>query len=56
MIDKGIFAPFLASSLVTLFIPENKSQFRSIKDLNSTKMDVCSINISVHSYSIYSNL
>ena len=28
MDDKGLIAPYLASSLVNLFKPENKSQFR----------------------------
>ena len=35
--DKGLIAPYLPSSLVNLFQPENKSQFRIKKDLNSTK-------------------
>ena len=39
MNDKGMIAPYLASSLVNLFKPENKSQFRLRKDLNSTKMN-----------------
>ena len=39
MNDKGIIAPYLASSLVNLLKPENKRQFRLIKDLNSTKMN-----------------
>ena len=34
-----MIAPYLASSLVNLSKPENKSQFRLIKDLNSTKMN-----------------
>ena len=34
-----MIAPYLASSLVNLFKPENKSQFRLRKDLNSTKMN-----------------
>ena len=38
MNDKGMIAPYLASSLVNLFKPENKSQFRLGKDPNSTKM------------------
>ena len=38
MNDKGMIAPYLASSLVILFKPENKSQFRFKKDLNSTNM------------------
>ena len=39
MDDKGMIAAYLASSLVNLFAPENKSQFRLIKDLNSTKVN-----------------
>ena len=39
MNDKGLIAPYLASSLVNLFKPENKSQFRLRKDNNSTKMN-----------------
>ena len=39
MNDKGMIAPYLASSLVNLFKPENKSQFRLRKDHNSTKMN-----------------
>ena len=39
MDEKGLIAPFLASSLVNLFKPENKSQFRLRKDHNSTKMN-----------------
>ena len=38
MNDKGMIGPFLASSLVNLFKPENKSQIRLRKDPNSTKM------------------
>ena len=34
-----MIAPYLASSLVNLFKPENKSQFRLRKDVNSTKMN-----------------
>ena len=41
--DKGLIAPYLASSLVNLFKPENKSQFRR-KDLKSTKMNNFLIN------------
>ena len=33
MDDKGLIAPYLASSLVNLFKPENKSQFRLKKTL-----------------------
>ena len=39
MDEKGMIAPCLTSSLVNLFKPENKSQFRLRKDPNSTKMD-----------------
>ena len=39
MNDKGMIAPYLASSLVNLFKLENKSQFRLRKDPNSTKMN-----------------
>ena len=38
MNDKGMTAPYLASSLVNVFKPENKSRFSLKKDLNSTKM------------------
>ena len=44
MNDKGLIAPTLASSLVNLFKPENKNQFRLKKDLNSTKMNGFMIN------------
>ena len=39
MNDSGLIAPYLASSLVNVFKPEKKSQFRLKKDLNSTKMN-----------------
>ena len=39
MNDSGLIAPYLSSSLVNVFKPENKSQFRLKKDLNSTKMN-----------------
>ena len=35
---KGMIAPYLASSSVNLFTPENKSDFILIKDHNSTRM------------------
>ena len=44
MNDKGMIAPYLASSLVNLFKAENKSQFRLIKDFSSTKMNDFKIN------------
>ena len=37
--DKGMIAPYLASSLVEVFKKDNKSQFRLRKDPNSTKMN-----------------
>ena len=53
MDEKGLIAPYLASSLVNLFKPENKSQFRLRKDFNSTKMNNFlihgSIPVSIHS-------
>ena len=39
MNDQGLIAPYLASDLVNVFKPENKSQFRLRKDPNSTKMN-----------------
>ena len=39
MNDQGLIAPYLSSSLVNLFKPENKSQFRLRKDPNSTKLN-----------------
>ena len=39
MNDKGMIAPYLASSLVNRFTPENKSQFKLTKDLSSTKIN-----------------
>ena len=44
MNDKGLISPYLASSLVNLFKPENRSQFRLKKDLISTKMNDFLIN------------
>ena len=43
MNDKGMIAPYLASSLVEVFKKDNKSQFRLRKDPNSTKMNDFSI-------------
>ena len=37
--DQGLIAPYLSSSLVNLFTPENKSQLRLRKDPNSTKLN-----------------
>ena len=39
MNDKGLIAPYLASSLVIVFKSENKSQFRLRKDPNSIKIN-----------------
>ena len=39
MNDKCMIAPYLTSSLISLFKPENKCQFRFKKDTNSTKMN-----------------
>ena len=44
MNDKGMITSYLASSLVNLLKPENKSQFRLKKDPNSTKMNDFLIN------------
>ena len=38
MNDKGMIAPYLASSLVNLFKPGNKSQFKLIKDQSSIRL------------------
>ena len=40
MDEKGLIVPYLASSLVNLFKPENKSQFRLRKDTNSNKLNI----------------
>ena len=39
MNDKGLIAPYLASSLVEVFKSDNKSQIRLRKDPDSTKMN-----------------
>ena len=39
MDEKGMIAPYLASSLVEVFKKDNKSQFRLRKDPNSTKLN-----------------
>ena len=44
MNDKGMIAPNLASSLVNLLKPENKSQFIITKDFSSTKINDFKIN------------
>ena len=45
--DKGLIAPYLASSLVEAFRTDNKSQFRLRKDHSSTKMNDFLINGSI---------
>ena len=55
MNDKGMIAPNIASSLVNLFTPENKSQFRLVTDFISTRMNGFLINASVP-VSLYSNM
>ena len=56
MNDKGMIGPYLASSLVNLFKPENKSHFSLKKDVNSTKMNDFLIHgtipVSIHSNTI----
>ena len=47
MNDKGIIAPYLASSLVNLLKPENKSQFKLKEDQNSFRMNNFLINTSI---------
>ena len=39
MNDQGLIAPYLSTSPVNLFKPENKSEFRLRKDPNSTKLN-----------------
>ena len=55
MDEKGLIAPYLTSSLVSLFKPENKSQFRLRKDLNSTKINDFIINGGIP-VTIFSNM
>ena len=55
MNDKGMLAPYLASSLVNRFIPPNKIQFRLIKDITSTKLNEFLINTSVP-VTLFSNM
>ena len=55
MDDKGMIAPFLASSLVNLFTLENESLFKLIKDQNSIRMNDFSINAGIP-VSLYSNM
>ena len=53
--EKGLIAPYLASSLVNRFKPENRSQFSFKKDLISPKMNDFSI-IGGIPVSLYSNM
>ena len=55
MNDKGMIAPYPASSLVNVFKPENKGQFKQIKDQNSIRMNNFSINAGIP-VSLYSNI
>ena len=55
MNDKGMIAQYLASSLVNLFKPENKSQFKLKKDQNSIRMNDFLINQCIP-VSLYSNM
>ena len=55
MIDKDMIAPFLASSLANLFEPENRSQFKLIKDQNSIRMNEILMNKSIP-VTLYSNM
>ena len=55
MNDKGLISPYLASSLVNLFKPENKSQFRLKKDFDSTKMNDFLINEGIPVF-LFSNM
>ena len=47
MNDKCMLAPYLASSLVNLFKPENKTQFKLLKDPNSIRVNDFSIYTSI---------
>ena len=55
MNDKGMIAPYLVSSLVNLFKRKNESQFRLIKDPNSTKMNEFKIKDGIP-VTLYSNM
>ena len=55
MNDKGMLAPYLASSLVNLLKPENLRQFGLQKDLKSTKMNYFLINEGIPA-TIFSNM
>ena len=53
--DTGMIAPYLPSTLVNIFEPENTSQFKLIKDPNSIKMNDFLINTSLP-VTLYSNM
>ena len=53
--DEGLIAPYLNSSLVNLFEPENTSQLKLIKDPNSIRMIDFLINRSIP-VTLYSNV
>ena len=55
MNDKGVVAPYLAFSLLNLYKPGNTSQFRLIKDPNSTRMNDFLINGCIP-VTLYSNM
>ena len=55
MNDIGMIAPCSASHLVNLFKPENKSQFKILKDSNSVRKNDFWINTSVP-VTLFSNM
>ena len=55
MINKGMIALYLALSLVDLLKPENKSQFKIIKDQISLRLKVFLVNTSIP-FTLYSNI
>ena len=55
MNDKGMIAPYLTSSLVSIFKSENKSQIRLKEDLNSNKMIDFLINMCIP-VTLFSNM
>ena len=53
--DKGMIAPYLASSSINLFKRINKSQYIVMKDPNSIRMNIFLINTSIP-VTLYSNI
>ena len=53
--DRGTITPYLTSSIVTLFKPENTSQFKLIKDPKSIRINDFLINKSIP-VTLYNNL